>query len=148
MVWTKNFTKLSNDEILKVYKARTDPATLKFSNTNFSFDEHINFIFSLKFAKDKVYFMVYKDDEFIGVISFTNIIGDMAEFGVYKCPSVSNVGDILMKELIKEAKNLNIKTILARVFKENKKALYLYHKFGFMTMIEDDKIAHLKLNLE
>ncbi|CUU71275.1 acetyltransferase [Campylobacter hyointestinalis] len=148
MVWTKSFIKINNDEILKVYKARTDPATLQFSNTNFSFDEYRNFIYSLKFAKDKVYYMVYKDDEFIGVISFTNVIGDMAEFGVYKCPSVPNVGDVLMKELIKEAENLNIKKIVARAFKENKKALYLYHKFGFITMIEDDKIAYLKLNLK
>lgn len=148
MIWTKSFTKLSNDEIVKVYKARTDPTTLEFSNTNFSFDEYRNFIHSLKFANDKVYLMVYKNNEFIGVILFTNIIGDMAEFGVYKCPSVTNVGDILMRELIKEAKNLNIKKIVARALKENKKALYLYHKFGFITTVEDDKIVYLKLNLK
>lgn len=148
MIWTKNFVNLTSDEVLEVYKARTHPATLEFSNTNFSFEEHLSFVHSLKFRSDKVYLMVFDDNEFIGVISFVNIKNGSAEFGVYKNPDKNGVGDILMQEIFKQAKNLNINSILASVLKNNPRAIHLYAKFGFSLVNQDDKMLYLKLNLD
>lgn len=148
MIWTKNFANLTSDEVLQVYKARTHPSTLAFSNTNFSFEEHLGFVKSLKFRSDRVYLMVFDDNEFIGVISFVDIENGSAEFGVYKNPDETGVGDILMQEIIKQAKNLNINSILASVLKNNPKAIHLYEKFGFNLASQDDKFLYLKLNLD
>lgn len=148
MIWLKDFTKLDADEILAVFRARTDPSVARFSKSNFSFETHRNFIKYLKYQDDKKYFMVYDDNDFIGVISFIEISAKDAEFGIYKNPSAAHVGNILMNEMLKFARDkLNIEQIHARALRENTKAIALYRKFGFEITSEDEKIIYLQKKL-
>lgn len=145
MIWVKKFINLNNDEILAVFKARTDPRTTAFCiRNNFNFDEHLSFVRSLKFRNDKAYFMIYDDESFIAVISFVDISANQAEFGLYKTPGTKSVGKVLMNQMIKLAYSLNLKTIKAKVLKHNLKAINLYKEFGFEIYYEDKEIFYIK----
>ncbi|ALV65596.1 UDP-4-amino-4,6-dideoxy-N-acetyl-beta-L-altrosamine N-acetyltransferase [Campylobacter fetus] len=145
MIWAKNFINLNNDEILAVFKARTDPQTTTFCIRNdFNFDEHLSFVRSLKLKNDKAYFMIYDDENFVGVVSFIDINLDQAEFGLYKTPNTKSMGKILMNQMVKLAYSLNLKTIKAKVLKHNLKAINLYKEFGFEIYCEDKEIFYIK----
>ncbi|OCR99680.1 UDP-4-amino-4,6-dideoxy-N-acetyl-beta-L-altrosamine N-acetyltransferase [Campylobacter fetus subsp. testudinum] len=145
MIWAKNFINLNNDEILAVFKARTDPQTTTFCIRNdFNFDEHLSFVRSLKLKNDKAYFMIYDDENFVGVVSFIDINLDQAEFGLYKTPNTKSMGKILMNQMVKLAYSLNLKIIKAKVLKHNLKAINLYKEFGFEIYCEDKEIFYIK----
>ena len=132
MIWLKNFTELSEDEIKAVYRARMDERTARFCLTKFDFAEHCKFVDSLKSRKDKIYFMVYEGDVFIGSIYFSDFADGGAEFGLYKNPELSRVGDKLMSEILRYAKfELGVRTLFLRVLAKNTPALRLYEKYGF-----------------
>ncbi|WP_163280533.1 UDP-4-amino-4,6-dideoxy-N-acetyl-beta-L-altrosamine N-acetyltransferase [Campylobacter fetus] len=145
MIWAKNFINLNNDEILAVFKARTDPQTTTFCIRNdFNFDEHLSFVRSLKLKNDKAYFMIYDDENFVGVVSFIDINLNQAEFGLYKTPNTKSMGKILMNQMVKLAYSLNLKIIKAKVLKHNLKAINLYKEFGFEIYCEDKEIFYIK----
>jgi UDP-4-amino-4,6-dideoxy-N-acetyl-beta-L-altrosamine N-acetyltransferase len=97
-----------------------------------SMDEHLSFIESLKNRSDKRYFLVQRDEEYLGVIDFTAITEDSAEFGIYGNPSVYGVGKILMVTLIDYAFTaLRVSKLIANVFSDNEKAKHLYATFDF-----------------
>lgn len=149
MICFKNFVNLSDDEILAVYRARTDERVADYCSAGkFSYETHLNFIKYLRSQNDKKYFMIYDDDKFIGVINFVNITEKSAEFGIYKNPSVDKVGKILMQEMINYAKfELNLSQITARVLEQNKFAIELYKKFGF-EIVSEGKIYKMQKDLQ
>jgi len=70
-----NFTDLTLDEKKMVLSWRNHPDIKQWMyNTNgITIENHLSFIETLKNSKDKQYFIVKKDNEYIGVIDFTNI---------------------------------------------------------------------------
>ena len=149
MIWLKDFTKLDNSEILAVFHARKSPDVARFSRSDFSFETHQNFIKYLKYQDDKKYFMVYDDNDFIGVISYICIANGAAEFGIYKSPAASSVGRILMQKMLEFAKNeLKLPRIRGRVLENNEKAIVLYEKFGFARIGHDGDIIHVEKQLD
>ncbi|ELZ9005672.1 UDP-4-amino-4,6-dideoxy-N-acetyl-beta-L-altrosamine N-acetyltransferase, partial [Campylobacter coli] len=111
MIGLKDFTHLNEDEILLVWQWRNDEKISQFMKTKYiDFQEHLNFITSLKKDQSKKYFLVFKDDGAIGVIDFINIMQDSCEFGLYAKPDLKGIGQILMQEIKKYAfENLKIK---------------------------------------
>ena len=67
-----NFIDLSLEEKIMVLGWRNHPEIRKwmYNQDEIKLEEHLNFIDSLKLRKDKLYFLVKKEDEFIGVIDF------------------------------------------------------------------------------
>lgn len=149
MIYLKDFTDLDKKEILLVWKWRNDEKISQFMKTKYiDFQEHLNFIITLKKDQTKKYFLVFKDDEAIGVIDFINITQDSCEFGLYAKPNLRGVGQILMQEIKKYAfENLKIKKLKACVFKQNKRALDLYLKSGFFVTSENDDFFFLSSTL-
>ncbi|ELR6074153.1 UDP-4-amino-4,6-dideoxy-N-acetyl-beta-L-altrosamine N-acetyltransferase, partial [Campylobacter jejuni] len=85
------------------------------------------------------YFLVFQDEQIIGVIDFVNITTKSCEFGLYAKPDLKGVGQILMNEIIKYAfESLKVNTLKAYVFKSNHKALKLYQQNHF-TIYDEDK---------
>ena len=116
-------------------------------------EEHLNFIENLKIREDKLYFLVIKEDKFIGVIYFTNINHENLEMGIYTNPDLFGYGKILLNQLINYAFNiLKVKKIYAEVFAENQKAYNLYKKFNFKAISEkivnNKKVICMKLENE
>lgn len=149
MIYLKDFTHLDKKEILLVWQWRNDEKISQFMKTKYiDFQEHLNFIITLKKDQTKKYFLVFKDNEAIGVIDFINIMQDSCEFGLYAKPNLKGVGQILMQEIKKYAfKILKIKELKACAFKQNKKALDLYLKSGFFVTSKNDDFFFLSSTL-
>lgn len=149
MIYLKDFTYLDKKEILLVWQWRNDEKISQFMKTKYiDFQEHLNFIITLKKDQTKKYFLVFKDNEAIGVIDFINITQDSCEFGLYAKPNLKGVGQILMQEIKKYAfEILKIKELKACVFKQNKRALDLYLKSGFFVTSKNDDFFFLSSTL-
>lgn len=99
-----------------------------------SLEEHLRFIGSLKTSHDKRYFLVYYEEEAIGVIDFTHITPQCATIGLYANPTLSRkgLGKELMKAIITYGfETLHVKKLRAELFAFNTKAKALYEAFGF-----------------
>ena len=147
MIHLKDFTHLNEEEIILVWKWRNDRATYFFMKTkNFNLKKHKEFIKNLKKDSSKKYFLVFKDNESIGVIDFIHILPNSCEFGLYAKPNLKGVGQILMDEIKKYAfENLRVKNLKACVFKQNQRALNLYLKNNFCIYNEDENMFYLEL---
>jgi len=71
-----NFIDLEQKEKEMILVWRNHPEIRKwmYNQDEIKLDEHLSFIDSLKARKDKLYFLVKKKDEFIGVIDFTQLV--------------------------------------------------------------------------
>jgi len=99
-----------------------------------SMEEHLRFIQSLQERPDKSYFLVYEEQEALGVIDLCSITQHSATIGLYANPTAirPGAGSILMKALIDFATDvLQLKTLKAEVYSDNQRAKHLYEKFDF-----------------
>ena len=96
-----NFIDLSQEEKMMILEWRNKIDIQKWMHTqnDISLEEHLDFIDSLKTIKDKLYFLVKKEDENIGVVYFTNLTKKEVYFGLYANPTIKilGVGRILEK---------------------------------------------------
>ena len=150
-----NFVDLTIEEKKMVLSWRNHPDIKRwmYTDSDISLENHLNFIDSLKDRKDKLYFLVKKDDEYIGVINFTDIKAESLEMGIYSKPSAKGLGSILLKTIIEYAfDTLKIKRIFAEVFSENSRAYNLYKKYGFNEIgknnINNKEVIRLELKNE
>ncbi|MFW3355862.1 UDP-4-amino-4,6-dideoxy-N-acetyl-beta-L-altrosamine N-acetyltransferase [Aliarcobacter butzleri] len=135
-----NFVDLSLKEKKMILEWRNSPNIKKYMYTQdeISLENHLNFIEYLKNSKDKLYFLVKKDDEYIGVIYFNNIKeNESLEMGIYTNPNLKGYGKISLESIINFSFNiLKVKKIFAEVFFENEKAYNLYKNYNFIKIGE------------
>ena len=150
-----NFVDLTIEEKKMVLSWRNHPDIKRwmYTDSDISLENHLNFIDSLKDRKDKLYFLVKKDDEYIGVINFTDIKAESLEMGIYSRPSAKGLGSILLETIIEYAfDTLKVKRIFAELFSENSKAYNLYKKYGFNEIgknnINNKEVIRLELKNE
>lgn len=121
-------------EMIRLWRNNIEIKKWMYNSEDISRSEHINFIESLKSNNSKLYFLVKKDGEYIGVIDFIGIQSDKVTFGMYANPEtkVLGVGRILEELAIEYAKNeLKIETLYLEVFIENKQVVNLHKKYDF-----------------
>ncbi len=148
-----NFVDLSQEEKLMVLSWRNDDNIRKWMLTQdiISQDNHFNYIESLTSKKDRLYFLVKKAANSIGVIDFTSIDYDekKAEIGLYTNPELKGVGSFLMQEIINYGFHiLGVKTLISKVFHQNHKAIKLYKKFDFKEISEEKEMLTMELKNE
>ena len=135
-----NFIDLKLEEKEMILKWRNHPDIRKwmYNQDEIKFEEHLNFIDSLKLRKDKLYFLVKKEDDFIGVIDFTQLVNkESVHMGIYSNPNINGNGKILLNKIIDYSfNNLKVKRVFSEVFAENDKAYNLYKKFNFKAISE------------
>jgi UDP-4-amino-4,6-dideoxy-N-acetyl-beta-L-altrosamine N-acetyltransferase len=144
---------MSLDEKKMVLEWRNHPNIRKYMYNRYtiSLEEHLNYIESLKNAKDKRYFLVKGDENYIGVIDFTELDLDRGEthFGIYAKPNLKGVGNILMQTILDYAFNqMGIRTIKLEVLRTNVRAISLYRKFNFKTISQKGDFIHMELRDE
>ncbi|MCT7444650.1 UDP-4-amino-4,6-dideoxy-N-acetyl-beta-L-altrosamine N-acetyltransferase [Aliarcobacter cryaerophilus] len=150
-----NFTDLSNDEKKIILEWRNNPNIKKWMYTqdDINLENHLNFIDSLKNSKEKLYFLVKKEDENIGVIYFTNLTKKEVYFGLYANPTIKilGVGRILEKLSIDFAFNsLNVSKLKLEVFEDNIQVINLHRKYNFKKIgekfVNNKKVICMDLN--
>ena len=131
-----NFIDLKLKEKEMILKWRNHPEIRKwmYNQDEIKFEEHLSFIDSLKLRKDKLYFLVKKEDEFIGVIDFLDLDKKEIFYGIYSNPNskIMGVGRILNEISIDFAFNsLKAHKLKLEVFEDNIQVRNLYKKYKF-----------------
>ena len=104
-----------------------------YNQDSISLKNHLSFIDRLKDDDTKRYFLVKKDELDLGVIDLCEIKIDSAHGGLYQNPELKGYGKVLLSELVKFAFNeLKIKKLFLEAYENNKRALKLYKKMGFV----------------
>ena len=133
----KNFTTLSDDEIILVHQMRnSDAVRLKMYNQEvIPLENHKNWVYSLAERSNCRYFLVYADGKAVGVVDFTSIKNDSCEWGYYLSPDmqISGYGILLEYYVLKYAfEKLCVKTLFCAVLDSNKNVYETHVKyFGF-----------------
>ena len=131
-----NFTDLSNDEKKIILEWRNNPNIKKwmYTQSDITLESHLNFIDSLNNSKDKLYFLVKKEDENIGVIYFTQIEpNESLHIGIYSNPHLKGYGKILLETIIYFSfEILKVEKIFSEVYFENERAYILYKRYNFI----------------
>ncbi len=131
-----NFIDLKLEEKEMILKWRNHPEIRKwmYNQDEIKLEEHLNFIDSLKLRKDKLYFLVKKEDEFIGVIDFLDLDKKEIFYGIYSNPNskIMGVGRILNEISIDFAFNsLKAHKLKLEVFEDNIQVRNLHKKYKF-----------------
>ena len=122
------------------------------TQNDISLEEHLDFIDSLKTIKDKLYFLVKKDNIYIGVIDFTQIKpNESLHMGIYTNPDLKGYGKILLETIIYFSfEILKVEKIFSEVYFENERAFSLYKIYGFKEysykIVNDKKVICMELN--
>ena len=131
-----NFIDLSQDEkkMILEWRNRLDIQKWMYTQNDISLEDHLDFIDSLKTIKDKLYFLVKKDDIYIGVINFTQIKqNESLHMGVYTNPNLKGYGKILLETIINFSfEILKVEKIFSEVYFENERAYILYKRYNFI----------------
>ncbi len=133
-----SFTDLTDEEkkMILQWRNHKDIRKWMFSKDVIEEDDHFKYINSLKDRDDRVYFLVKRDNEAVGVIDFTNIdaVKRSADIGLYAKPNLKGIGRVLMDKIVDHGFNtLGLKKLYSKVYIDNGSAIKLYKKFGFIT---------------
>jgi len=150
-----DFTKLKKKEKQMILEWRNDSSIRKwmYNQTIIPLKSHFAYIDSLKESKDKKYFLVKRNDKYIGVIDFTNIKKESVLMGLYANPESKGVGKVLLENILNYACNiLKVERIFAEVFSGNIRAYKLYKEFNFKSLskkiINNKEVICLELKNE
>ena len=149
-----NFIDLSQEEKMMIleWRNRLDIQKWMYTQNDISLEEHLDFIDSLKIIKDKLYFLVKKDNIYIGVIDFTQIKpNESLHMGIYTNPYLKGYGKILLETIIYFSfEILKVEKIFSEVYFENERAFSLYKIYGFKEysykIVNDKKLICMELN--
>ena len=123
----KNFLLISSYEKKIILKWRNNFRVRKWMDNKkkISLLEHNNFLKKLKNNKDKIYFLIFRKDKRVGVLTLNNVINNQAKIGFYISPFLKKrevVLEILYYSLMFCFKKLNLVKIYGYSEKENKVA--------------------------
>jgi len=134
----KNFTNASIEEKEMVRECRNNEGVRKwmYSDGVIYQEEHLNFIENLQKDNKNFYWIVYKDEKFIGVISLNNINfkNKNSYLGLYSNPfcKLKNKGYLLINCLKKLAfDTVELHSLKLEVIEENERSVDFYMKIGF-----------------
>lgn len=146
-----DFTTLDTQLLMMVLEWRnhSDIRRWMLHSDEISMENHMQFVKSLNNRVDKRYFLVQREDSYIGVIDFTDITKSTAEIGIYANPELRGVGEDLMRTVIKYGfSTLSVKTLIASVFADNERAKHLYEKFDFIETNQTDYNGRKMITME
>jgi UDP-4-amino-4,6-dideoxy-N-acetyl-beta-L-altrosamine N-acetyltransferase len=134
-----NFTRLSNKELKLVLQWRNHKNVRYFLASNpkkISFTEHNNFVRSLKKRKDRFYFLVKHDNQYLGVVILLDIdyYNKHCQWGYYTSPDSAHRGIGIILEylaLYLAFDVLDLHCLRCETIEHHKSARRLHDFFGF-----------------
>lgn len=134
---------LSQKRMILSWRNNENIKAWMYTQDDISLENHMTFIETLKIKEDKLYFLVKKGNQDLGVIDFTNITKSSLHMGLYINPELKGLGKLFLEIIIFYSfEVLKVSKIIAEVFIQNQKAYELYKKFGFIDF--DTKIVNQK----
>ncbi len=135
-----SFIDLKPDEVEKVWGWRNHESIRKwmYHTEIIPIENHLKFIEKLSDAKDKIYFLVKRENVPLGVFSIIDINNDQGEWGYYIAPEYHNQNfgvEFYYYALKYVFESLNFKKIIGFALLENKPANSLNDLFGFTKII-------------
>ena len=148
-----NFTTLRKKEKQRILSWRNHPNIRKWMHNSeiISYQEHKDYIESLKKRNDRIYFFVKKQHKAIGVVDLTDIDykKKSAELGIYANPKLKAQGKILLEAILQYGfLILKLQCIKVTVLKSNQTALNLYNSFSFTQTKETKEFIYMELHNE
>lgn len=145
----KNFVQLSFEEKLNVLNWRNDINVRQwmYHSEVLQLDDHLKFVDGLSMRDDCYYWLVYDENEPIGVMNVTGVDkeSDKAELGYYLVPGLCGEGFFFVREcFFFFFEILKIKTFYGAVNEDNSEAIMLDRFFGceflsFKTLRQNEK---------
>lgn len=140
-----NFINLDQETLKEILFWRNSKEIRKwmFNQNEISLKEHLEFVESLQYRKDKVYYLVKKGDKKLGVFDLNKIKDNEAYLGIYLNPIFIGQGygsEILSFMLDFSRENHAIKVMKLEVFTRNIPAINLYENLGFVILEESMKM--------
>lgn len=144
MITLKNFVDLTHKEAVEVLSWRNHDTISPWMHSTqiITLESHLSFIESLKTSTNKLYFVVIKNGNSIGVIDLIDITSTSASLGLYANPfsDRKGIGTIILRALMRHAYDtLGLSTLRLEYFHGNEKAKTLYEKFDFIPIRSDEK---------
>ncbi|MBD3824739.1 MAG: UDP-4-amino-4,6-dideoxy-N-acetyl-beta-L-altrosamine N-acetyltransferase [Epsilonproteobacteria bacterium] len=122
--------------------------TCMLSQKIISYEEHMLYLESLWHMKDKLCYLVQKQNRGIGVIEFGNITKESAQIGLSKNPHIKGVGNLLMSLIESVAcEKLHLQELQLEVLERNKHALHLYEKWGYSVTSNQEHLICMEKKL-
>ena len=142
MIELLDFTTLTKEEHQFILTWRNSENVSCYMHTkSITLEEHLAFVERLKQTSQKNYFLVKKNDNYIGVIYLVDTF-----LGLYANPEKQKVGDILLEQIISFAfDKKQLFSLKAEVYKENLRAIKLYKRFGFEVLEENEHLQIMEL---
>ncbi|QEO57207.1 UDP-4-amino-4,6-dideoxy-N-acetyl-beta-L-altrosamine N-acetyltransferase [Francisella marina] len=129
-------TSLDEKKMILSWRNHSEIKKWMYNTHDISLADHLSFIEKLKEDDSKLYFLVKRGDNYLGVIDFYNFKNEEreGEYGLYANPltTVPGVGRLLNSISIDYAFNvLKLKKLKLEVFETNVKVINLHRKFKF-----------------
>ena len=148
------YTALTQEQSMFVLEMRNHQEIRQWMHNKclISKSEHLLFIKGLIFCKDKRFFLVQRGDKILGAINFTdiNLKSQKAQFGIFANPFLDEKGrgkTLTTLALQYATKTLNLTNLDLVVIPDNKLAINLYKKFGFIQVRESVENNQTYLNM-
>ncbi len=148
-----NYINMNLNESLLVLEWRNSKSVRKqMDNPDIiSKEKHFKFLNYLHNNKKKIYFLVKRNDEYIGCINYQDIYdNDKAELGLFINPKMQGkgIGTLLIK-LIEDyaVENLGLQFLVLKVRRDNNQAIKLYKKQSYLQYSIDKNFLYMKKKL-
>ena len=144
---------LREEDAYTSVKWRNDPEVIKYTGNIYkneiTLDTELNWIRKVIKNENEYRCAIIADDAYVGNIYLTDITNESAHYHIF----IGNK-DYWGKGVAKKASELilqqafhvlKLKKVYLRVKKQNKAALYLYQKIGFITQSEDEEWLEMEI---
>lgn len=146
----RNYINCSEQETRTIlyYRNLKDISKWMRNSSIISINQHNSFLEELKKDENRIYFAVFKANEYVASIYLTKIKGGFWERGIYVIPSFQKNGLATQIEIdfISKIKSLGIDTLIAEVQKNNLPSLRFHEKLGYKPIREDDNYIWFMLS--
>ncbi|KAA6328104.1 hypothetical protein EZS27_022963 [termite gut metagenome] len=149
-----DYTQLPESLHKQVYVARiSDTIRNQMVNSElFSYEDHLRFVSSLNYIKEKVYWAVCEKDLFLLSINLhpVNWNEKWGEWGIYINPHyegkkiAQNISKAFLKYM---AKNTSLEIIKAKVKLDNLRSIHFHQVIGFTIVFKDELFVYMNNKL-
>lgn len=112
-------------------------------------ENHCNFVSSLRSNTWRRYWAVYNDGMFIGSVNISYIDDNTVERGIFVVPNQigKSWGTKIEQATLDLLRSMNIYTVNAKVLQTNRQSLYFHYKNGYSKVGSDEKYQYLARQL-